>query len=175
MLRALDVTTSIGSSVLRLGAGRKVGAVGKRPETPLELYEFEACPYCRKVREALSILDLDILIYPCPKGGARSPNQRPKLHPCACHSAESGLESTQTVGRSCWWLPRSLPTEASAKRLFRSVGEVSLAKISTSALRGRRSFRSDGASPFLPVLGGMCLSPTPWMVSGSKREFSRSR
>jgi glutathione S-transferase len=71
MLRALDVTTSIASTVLRLGAGRKVGAVGKRPETPLELYEFEACPYCRKVREALSILDLDILIYPCPKGGHR--------------------------------------------------------------------------------------------------------
>jgi len=71
MFRALDVTTSILSTFLRLGAGRKVGAVGKRPETSLELYEFEACPYCRKVREALSILDLDILIYPCPKGGRR--------------------------------------------------------------------------------------------------------
>ena len=28
----------------------------------LELYEFEACPFCRKVREALSILDLDVLV-----------------------------------------------------------------------------------------------------------------
>ena len=71
MLRALDVTTSVVSTVLRLGSGMRVGAVGKRPETPLELYEFESCPYCRKVREALSILDLDILIYPCPKGGQR--------------------------------------------------------------------------------------------------------
>eukprot|EP00871_Galdieria_phlegrea_P000051 jgi/Galph1/1046/GphlegSOOS_G5875.1 len=30
-----------------------------RPQKPLELYEFEACPFCRKVREALSMLDLD--------------------------------------------------------------------------------------------------------------------
>ena len=35
------------------------------------LYEFEACPYCRKVREALSMLDLQAEIRPCPKGGPR--------------------------------------------------------------------------------------------------------
>lgn len=69
MLRALDVTTSLVSTLFRLGAGMKVGVLGKRPEKPLELYEFESCPYCRKVREALSILDLDAVIYPCPKGG----------------------------------------------------------------------------------------------------------
>lgn len=39
----------------------------ERPVKPLKLYEFEACPYCRKVREALSVLDLDVIIYPCPK------------------------------------------------------------------------------------------------------------
>jgi glutathione S-transferase len=37
----------------------------------LELYDFEGCPYCRLVREALSELDLDATIYPCPKGGTR--------------------------------------------------------------------------------------------------------
>jgi glutathione S-transferase len=42
-----------------------------RPEKPLELYEFEACPFCRKVREALSMLDVDAIIYPCPKDGTR--------------------------------------------------------------------------------------------------------
>ena len=35
------------------------------------LYEFEGCPFCRKVREALTVLDLEALIYPCPKGGPR--------------------------------------------------------------------------------------------------------
>lgn len=35
------------------------------------LYEFEACPYCRLVREALTELDLDAIIRPCPRGGRR--------------------------------------------------------------------------------------------------------
>lgn len=41
----------------------------KKPKQPLELYEFEGCPFCRKVREAVSILDLDVVFYPCPRGG----------------------------------------------------------------------------------------------------------
>jgi glutathione S-transferase len=69
--RILDVASSLGASIARLGSGMTVGALGTRPERPLELYEFEACPYCRKVREALSVLDLDARIFPCPKGGPR--------------------------------------------------------------------------------------------------------
>jgi len=38
---------------------------------PLVLYEFEGCPYCRKVREALTELNLDADIKPCPKNGLR--------------------------------------------------------------------------------------------------------
>ncbi len=71
MFRALDVATSFAASVVRLGAGMEVGALGPRPGRPLELYEFEGCPFCRKVREALSILDLDAVVYPCPKNGPR--------------------------------------------------------------------------------------------------------
>jgi glutathione S-transferase len=48
----------------------------RRPERLLEIYEFEACPFCRRVREALSEFDLDALILPCPRGGARF---RPKV------------------------------------------------------------------------------------------------
>ena len=32
---------------------------------------FENCPFCRKAREALTLLDLNAMIYPCPKGGTR--------------------------------------------------------------------------------------------------------
>ncbi len=71
MNRALDVATSFAASLARAGVGMNVGALGPRPEKPLELYEFEACPFCRKVREALSVLDLDALVLPCPKGGPR--------------------------------------------------------------------------------------------------------
>jgi len=69
--RALDVSLSLLASVARIGTGMSVGLAGARPGRTLELYEFEACPYCRKVREALSILDLDAVIHPCPKQGPR--------------------------------------------------------------------------------------------------------
>eukprot|EP00246_Nothoceros_aenigmaticus_P009211 TRINITY_DN24587_c0_g1_i1.p1 TRINITY_DN24587_c0_g1~~TRINITY_DN24587_c0_g1_i1.p1 ORF type:complete len:352 (+),score=45.18 TRINITY_DN24587_c0_g1_i1:92-1147(+) len=49
--------------------------LGRRPEKPIELYEFEGCPFCRKVREIVAVLDLDVLYYPCPQDG---PNFRPK-------------------------------------------------------------------------------------------------
>ncbi len=71
MNRALDVATSVGASIARLAAGYRVGTLGARPQRPLELFDFEGCPYCRKVREALSILDLSSMIYPCPKKGPR--------------------------------------------------------------------------------------------------------
>jgi len=71
MNRTVNVATSYAASVARLGLGMRVSALGKRPEKPLELYEFENCPFCRKVREALCLLDLEAFIYPCPKGGSR--------------------------------------------------------------------------------------------------------
>jgi glutathione S-transferase len=69
MNRTLDVATSWLATVIRLGAGSTVSSTGPQPDKPLELYEFEACPFCRKVREALSDFDLDAMIYPCPRGG----------------------------------------------------------------------------------------------------------
>lgn len=71
MNRTIDLATSFALTVARLGAGLRVEALGTRPERPLELYEFEGCPYCRKVREALTALDLEAKVFPCPKGGAR--------------------------------------------------------------------------------------------------------
>ena len=76
MNRILDVASSLAATIARAGSAVSIGALGKRPEQLLELYEFEACPYCRKVREALTILDLDALVRPCPKGGTRF---RPEL------------------------------------------------------------------------------------------------
>jgi len=42
-----------------------------QPAQPIRLYDIEACPYCRLVREVLTELDLDVLILPCPRGGKR--------------------------------------------------------------------------------------------------------
>jgi glutathione S-transferase len=71
IMRMLDVGTSTLATVARLVYAEVAGPVGRRPEKPLELYEYEASPYCRKVREALTVLDLEALIYPCPKGASR--------------------------------------------------------------------------------------------------------
>ena len=36
--------------------------------SPVIIYEFEGCPFCRKVREAVSILSLDVEFRPCAQG-----------------------------------------------------------------------------------------------------------
>ena len=69
--RFLDVTTSFLATLARLGGGMKMGATGARPAERLILYEFEGCPFCRRAREAVSVLDLEVEIRPCPKKGPR--------------------------------------------------------------------------------------------------------
>ena len=46
-----------------------------RPAQPLVIYDLHGCPFCRKVREAVSILDLEVLFLPCPRDG---PTWRPE-------------------------------------------------------------------------------------------------
>ncbi len=69
MSRMLDVGTTLLGAGARLGTGLFASDAGPhRPERRLELYEMENCPFCRKVRDALTQLDLDADIYPCPPG-----------------------------------------------------------------------------------------------------------
>ena len=63
--------SSLLATTLRIPLGYKVASFGARPTELLELYDIEACPYCRKVREALTMLDLDVIIRPSPKSGER--------------------------------------------------------------------------------------------------------
>ncbi|KAI3417444.1 uncharacterized protein J3R85_014385 [Psidium guajava] len=75
---ALEVATSSLSTLARLPWGSrsvmnlKDGEITvSGPSLPLQLFEFEACPFCRRVREAMTELDLSVEVYPCPKGSAR--------------------------------------------------------------------------------------------------------
>jgi len=79
MSRVTTVATSWLASSARLWSGMYVKPLGPRPAKPLELYEFEGCPFCRKVREVVSVLDLEVLVYPCPKGGTRFREQAKAL------------------------------------------------------------------------------------------------
>jgi glutathione S-transferase len=65
------IVSSAAASAVRVPLGYRVSPLGERPKKPLELYEFEACPFCRKVREALTMLDLDVIVRPSPHGGER--------------------------------------------------------------------------------------------------------
>jgi glutathione S-transferase len=70
----LDDVTSFAASVVRRGRGVHPRVTADRrpaPAQPLELWDFEACPYCRKVREVLSELDLDYLAHPVAHGSPR--------------------------------------------------------------------------------------------------------
>lgn len=64
----ITLLTSALASGVRGGKGLSAIVRLEQPAKLLEFYDIEGCPYCRPVREALTQLDLDVLIYPCPKG-----------------------------------------------------------------------------------------------------------
>lgn len=66
-----NLTTAIIASTARGWRGSIAKPARKQPEKPLVLYEFEGCPFCRLTREVITELDLDVMIYPCPRGGTR--------------------------------------------------------------------------------------------------------
>jgi len=58
----LNNVSAYSVSVLRLGRGLGSRSPSENePAIPLELYEFEAFPYCKKVREALSHLNIEYI------------------------------------------------------------------------------------------------------------------
>lgn len=73
--RWLEVATSGLASFTRMPYGTSAGGppppTASQPTEPIRLYEFEACPFCRRVREAVTDLDLAVEVYPCPKGALR--------------------------------------------------------------------------------------------------------
>lgn len=66
--------TSFATTSIRLGRGIQASLTRAQRPAPnqlLVLYEFEACPYCRKVREVLTELDLDYHSLPVAEGSPR--------------------------------------------------------------------------------------------------------
>jgi glutathione S-transferase len=67
----INLLSSTLASAARGWAGISAQPANAKPAEPLVLYDMENCPYCRLVREVLTELDLDALVYPCPKRGER--------------------------------------------------------------------------------------------------------
>ena len=62
--------SSLGLGPVRLRDSSSVLANAPRPVKPLVLYEYDASPFCKKVRETINLLDLTVEYRPCP--GARA-------------------------------------------------------------------------------------------------------
>ena len=71
-----NIATSMLATLVRAANGIQSTPAAVKPKKMLQLYDIENSPYCRLVREALTELDLDVEIYPCPKAGERF---RPEL------------------------------------------------------------------------------------------------
>lgn len=69
LVHQVNVLGSVTTSSLSAWRGCMVVKKSTQPEQPIILYDIEACPFCRRVREALTALHLDVEIRPCPKGG----------------------------------------------------------------------------------------------------------
>ncbi|TXD97171.1 glutathione S-transferase [Psychrobacter frigidicola] len=65
-IKSLQATTS---TLLRGGLGNMGTPTPMQPEKSLILYEFEACPYSRRVREVMTQLNLDYESRPSPHRG----------------------------------------------------------------------------------------------------------
>ncbi|AJR08367.1 hypothetical protein C9J03_12675 [Photobacterium gaetbulicola] len=69
MNHTLNIATSLFASSCRCWQGTVADKTTEQPTQTLMLFDQENDAECRQVREALTKLNLDILIVPCPKGG----------------------------------------------------------------------------------------------------------
>jgi glutathione S-transferase len=73
-LPVINTFDSFLASAVRIGRGTRVAprmTTARRPSSPLELYNMEGSPYCRKVREVLTELDIEHVIRNVPKGSPK--------------------------------------------------------------------------------------------------------
>ncbi|MEL7310767.1 MAG: glutathione S-transferase N-terminal domain-containing protein [Pseudomonadota bacterium] len=71
MVNTLNLATSVAATAVTTPRGLVARPVAEQPKNLIQLYDMENCPYCRIVREAVTSLDIDVLLLPCPKGGER--------------------------------------------------------------------------------------------------------
>lgn len=65
----LDIALSTMASTLRMWRGTSSTRSNIQPPKELVLFDREGDPQCRRVREVLTAMDLDVTIAPCPIGG----------------------------------------------------------------------------------------------------------
>lgn len=71
LMHQIRVAQALASAITEGGRGTNGTPHPKQPEKALKLYEFEGSPFCRRVREVMTLLNLDYEVYPCPKNGLK--------------------------------------------------------------------------------------------------------
>ena len=75
MIHTVKIIQSCLSSVIEAGKGMAGTSKPIQPVKMLELYDMEGCPYCRRVREVMTSLNIDFFVKPCPKAGSLYRNE----------------------------------------------------------------------------------------------------
>lgn len=123
-----DWLTSSAASAARGWLGRTPAPRRGPPPTPqLRLYEYEASPWCRRVRETLCVLGLDVLVLPCPREtlrleGAFSSSSRFRVEAAERLAASTAVGAGSVTSRLAFPL---LVDETAGKTILGSAANVS--------------------------------------------------
>lgn len=147
-LTSLNLLSSTLASSLRLWNGTWGNRPGHTPAQEMELFDIEDDGQCRLVREALTELNLDVAIYPCPQGGKRFAARRKKLAPKAeagplLHDLNTGTV-VQSAARIVPYLFENYGTQAVPMRLRQSLPNALLAQLASLA-RGPFALRAQAS------------------------------
>jgi len=161
LIHAAEVASSTSASTLRAWRGTMVRSRVEPPAQALQLFDIEGCPHCRPVREALTELDLDVEVYPCPRRGQRHRRRAREL---------AGRESFPTlhdpdlgvtiVGRSRV-LGHLFARFADARTPLRFRGGVNTSRLA-SAARHMRGYFARPARPAAELLELYSFESSPF-------------
>jgi glutathione S-transferase len=187
----IDLLSSTLSSSLRLWNGTWGNRPGQTPRLEMELFDREDDGDCRLVREALTELNLDVAIYPCPMDGKRFAARRKKLAPKApsgplLHDLNNDLV-IHSAARIVPYLFEQYGTQKVPLRLSQSLPNALLSQLASLA-RGPFALRAHAArqpkqlltlysfesSPFSrPVRERLCELELPYhLVNLGKLEWA---
>jgi len=137
-----------------------------RPDETLVVYEFEACPYCRKVREALTELDLTYISRTAPHGDEvtrreleERAGKRQFPYLVDSNTDTEMFESEEIID---YLFDEYGPGRSTARRLFSPVNTVTAGLASLTRPKGQqvRADRADREQPDeRPILYNFEISP----------------
>lgn len=179
--------------------------LSKRPEKMLKLYVFDGCPFCRKVMDTVSVLGLDVLVYPCPRvtlkqygdvTGSRFRGEAIKIGGKAQfpllideNFPQSVIYESETIIEHLWKyygdkaqpplgykLFRKMPITGFIRSIFRPLNEQGMLRIPSKAPKEPLILWGYEGSPFvMRVKELMCSLELPYVYKTAPKLAKRKR